>query len=212
MPAGHVDAHRERVGGRHPQLPLHPNHARENARAGVVAGGRHITVAAPVALQQGLEPARVERPLGVGENHAGDAVLLGLRCVPGTASHRLGQLLQPACGRHGRPQVEEARVDDGAQREVLEVGPRHYHLCARVQLLQQRADLLRGAGALRALPLRQQVRLAQQDHVRELDLVQHQLRDAALVPLVLALDVVAEHVRHVVLGERLQAAQDVEDV
>mmetsp|Transcript_12271 Transcript_12271/g.34793 ORF Transcript_12271/g.34793 Transcript_12271/m.34793 type:complete len:203 (+) Transcript_12271:256-864(+) len=57
MPAGHVDVHRERVGGRHPQLPLHPNHAREDAGAGVAAAGRRVGVAAAVAVQQRLEPA-----------------------------------------------------------------------------------------------------------------------------------------------------------
>mmetsp|Transcript_85498 Transcript_85498/g.276896 ORF Transcript_85498/g.276896 Transcript_85498/m.276896 type:complete len:207 (+) Transcript_85498:415-1035(+) len=206
MPAGHVDIHRERICGRHPQLPLHPNHAREDASAGVAAAGRRVGIAAAVAVQQRLEPAWVERPLGVGEDHAGDAVLLRLRGVPGAPLCVLGQLLGPAHGLRCLLHVEEPRVDHGAQREVREVWAGHNDPGRGVELLQQRADLIHGALALH------QVYLAQQNHVRKLYLVHHQLRDAALVPFVLALAVVAEHVRDVVLGKRLQAAQDVEDV
>eukprot|EP00411_Alexandrium_monilatum_P119373 CAMPEP_0175661508 /NCGR_PEP_ID=MMETSP0097-20121207/14994_1 /TAXON_ID=311494 /ORGANISM="Alexandrium monilatum, Strain CCMP3105" /LENGTH=496 /DNA_ID=CAMNT_0016967681 /DNA_START=166 /DNA_END=1654 /DNA_ORIENTATION=+ len=192
-------------------------------------GRRHAAGVVPETTHDVVQPARVERLVLGAEDQAGDAVLLGLGRVALTAHRGLYQLPQPA-RRHLRlPHVEELRVDQLLQRHVREVRlGGHDHLGERVQLREQRPDLLNGARAS-ARPLGQQVRLAQQDHVCKLYLVQQQLRNAAVVgrgpagprplatgafaaPAGLACAGVADHARDVPLRERLQAAEHVVDV
>mmetsp|Transcript_4335 Transcript_4335/g.11356 ORF Transcript_4335/g.11356 Transcript_4335/m.11356 type:complete len:280 (-) Transcript_4335:720-1559(-) len=242
MPARRVEVHGVRVGARHPQLPLRSHHAGERrgvqaARAASSAlSQRHAAGVSPEASQHPSEPAWMERPLSASEDHARYAILLGLRRVPSTTICRLGQLLHPS-RRHLRLlHVEEARVDHRAHRQVCEVRPSGRNdLGGWVQPLKKRAKLLYGTRALLY-----QVCFAEKDYVRELDLVEHQLRDAAVIQLLAMLVIVvlvllrvallaavafaairarlaqdasvAYHIGTVLLCQRLQAVEHVVDV
>mmetsp|Transcript_52855 Transcript_52855/g.113261 ORF Transcript_52855/g.113261 Transcript_52855/m.113261 type:complete len:201 (-) Transcript_52855:664-1266(-) len=126
------------------------------------------------ASEGSFEPRRVERAGVVAKDHARDAILQSLRDL------LFHELALPILGRLRLLHVEETCVNQFARRQILEV-LLHWNddFGVWVQPLEQALDLRDG---LRFLHER---RLAQNDDVCELDLVQHQLHDAAVILLIL---------------------------